>query len=193
MPNYLINNFNTKPEETANAFYDIRIELLDEYSIDTSQYPSNDIITTNATVSAAENQILTISASSINIVENYGNFLPFSDLKNNKLYTFSGEARISEDGTFGYLQGIDASVDIGDGAIIIKETSEFVPFSYTFVVTPSTSNYISYGVNSGAINAGTVSAEFRNLSLIEEPYFDYNIQNQENRNFWKSIWLNFQL
>ena len=101
VPNYLINNFNTKPEETANAFYDIRIELLDEYSIDTSQYPSNDIITTNATVSAAENQILTISASSINIVENYGNFLRFSDLKNNKLYTFSGEARISEDGTFG--------------------------------------------------------------------------------------------
>ena len=186
LPHYFVNHLNTKEIETYNAFNNITREILSDLNaIDTADiFTINNPTSASAYVSGDFNQILNVTANTSTLTTEYGSMLKIENLAYGKEYTLTGEARLIENGVYGDLAGISPAAIIGTGEKAIEiYDSYFVPFTYKLVISEGTLDEISFGVNSGAVNNGTITAEFSNLSLTEAPYFDTDIYNEEIEQF----------
>lgn len=142
---------------------------------------------TNNVSAIADNGVLTISGENNNPSQRYAITVRYGNntgnvnsvgLEDGKSYTLTGECRVVNSGTLGTAR---AKVDISDFDGTFETTSEtFVAFSLTTVNFPANPNtpvsgqFFDLSVNSGSsiggvLNDGSISAEFRNIRLIENP------------------------
>jgi hypothetical protein len=187
----------TKNDVGSQLFDQIRFaDDYDSGNIDNSLYsiiesPSSPVsfgIPTGNTTKVVSNGALKVSAtennptgryqSQVRYGNNSGNLLGITGLEDGKSYVLRGKCRVVDQGDLGTAL---ARIDIADSeAQFETSNTTWTDFEVTTIIFPAAANvgvnaqYFDMGINSGpkvdnVSNSGLVSAEFKDVELIENP------------------------
>jgi hypothetical protein len=187
----------TKNDVGSQLFDQIRFaDDYDSGNIDNSLYsiiesPSSPVsfgIPTGNTTKVVSNGALKVSAtennptgryqSQVRYGNNSGNLLGITGLEDGKSYVLRGKCRVVDQGDLGTAL---ARIDIADSeAQFETSNTTWTDFEVTTIIFPAAANvgvnaqYFDMGINSGpkvdnVPNSGLVSAEFKDVELIENP------------------------